>query len=205
MTSRKIAVQLGALALSLSLLGSGPAFCADCPPMHCQLIRAGQIEAIVGDGAGLRVRPGLWSMASLERQFSIFKNMSSGMLTGEFRSKANTVLEYVDDSTSLLKREPTDDYPVRARLLYRARSPYYLEAELTIHDVVDMIATHPQEGNERQVSYNCYMNSPDDTRIHFLAGGEWVRFIPAVHAGPGTSIAPSYIPDSELEVWPQDQ
>jgi len=28
-------------------------------PMHCQLIRAGEIEAIVGDGAGHRVRPGI--------------------------------------------------------------------------------------------------------------------------------------------------
>ncbi|HLA38991.1 MAG TPA: hypothetical protein VJ417_03300, partial [Candidatus Glassbacteria bacterium] len=90
----------------------GPAVAQQpCPPMHCQMIRVGEIEAVVGDGAGHRTRPGLWMMSSIKHQFSIFKNLSSGMLSGEFRSRANTVLEYVDDTTSLLKREPTDDYP----------------------------------------------------------------------------------------------
>jgi hypothetical protein len=187
---------------ALLLWPSGKALSSECPPMHCQLIRAGEIEAIVGDGAGNRVRPGLWSMSSLKHHFSIFKNMSSGMLSGEFRSKENTILEYIDDSTSVLKREPTENYPVRARLLFRARSPYYIDTELTVLDKMDLIAAHPAEGNERQVAYNCYMNSPDDTRIHFLSGGQWERWVPEVHAGPGSSIAPSYIPDSELEIWP---
>ena len=92
-----------------------------CPPMHCQLIRAGEIEAIIGDGAGHRTRPGIWAMSSINHQFSIMKNMSSGMLSGEFRGKANTVLEYINDSTSAIKREPTPDYPTRARLVFRAR------------------------------------------------------------------------------------
>jgi len=207
MTSLKVVERMGDLVLAaiVLLMSSGPVFAQQqpCPPMHCQMIRAGEIEAIVGDGAGHRVRPGLWSMSSIKRQYSIFRNMSSGMLAGDFRSKANTVLEYVNDSTAMLKREPTDDYPVRARLVYRARSPYYLDTELTIHDVVDLIAARPAEGNERQVAYNCYTNSPEDIRINFLSGGQWERFIPAVHAGPGSSIAPAYLKDSELEVWPQ--
>ncbi|MFH1069777.1 MAG: hypothetical protein V1794_09200 [Candidatus Glassbacteria bacterium] len=207
MTGLKAVERLGDLVLAaiVLLMLSGPVFAQQqpCPPMHCQMIRAGEIEAIVGDGAGHRVRPGLWSMSSIKRQFSIFRNMSSGMLAGDFRSKANSVLEYVNDSTSMLKREPTDDYPVRAKLIYRARSPYYLDTEITIHDVVDLIAARPKEGNERQVAYNCYVNSPEDIRINFLSGGQWERFIPAVHGGPGSSIAPSYLKDSELEVWPQ--
>ncbi|MFC1544631.1 hypothetical protein ACFL4X_00550 [Gemmatimonadota bacterium] len=184
--------------------GSDPAV-----PMHCQLIRAGEIEAIVGDGSGLRTRPGLWTMSSIKHHFSIFKNMSSGMLTGEFRGKADTKLEYVDDSTSVLKREPTDDYPVKATMVIRARSPYYLDTELTIRDAIDLstdknlLGENPFLGDERQVSYNCYVNSPDDTRIHFLSGGQWERFIPSVHSGPGSSIAPAYLNDSELEVWPE--
>lgn len=172
-------------------------------PRHCQLIRAGEIEAIVGDGAGHRVRPGIWALSSIHHHFSIFKNLSSGMLTGEFRGKADTVLEYVDDSTSVLKREPTDDYPVKARMVFRARSPYYLDTELTIRDAVDLVAAKPMEGDERQVAINCYVNSPEDIRINFLSGGQWERFIPSVHAGPGSSIAPAYLKDSELEVWPK--
>ncbi len=203
MTGRKTLNQMSLLLLAAAVFCAGPVFPQPCPPMHCQLIRAGEIEAIVGDGAGHRVRPGLWAMSSIQHHFSIFKNLSSGMLTGEFRGKDNTVLEYVDDSTSVLKREPTGDHPVRASLVYRARSPYYLDTELTVCDMIDFIATRPAEGNERQVSYNCYMNSPEDSRIHFLSGGQWERWVPEKHGGPGSSIAPSYLKDSELEVWPQ--
>lgn len=170
---------------------------------HCQFLRAGEIEAIIGDGSGHRTRPGIWAMSSIHHRFSIFKNMSSGMLSGEFRSRGNTFLEYVDDSTCMLTREPTEDYPVKARMLFRARSPYYLDTELTIRDAVDRIAALPQEGSERQVAINCYVNSPEDIRIHFLSAGQWERFIPAVHAGAGSSIAPAYLKDSELEVWPE--
>jgi hypothetical protein len=171
-------------------------------PMHCQLIRAGEIEAIVGDGAGHRVRPGIWALSSIHHQFSIFKNMSSGLLFGEFRGKANTVLEYVDDSTSVLTRESTEDYPTKARLEFRMKSPYYLDTELTMRDTQDRLAGKPYRF--RSVSVNCYANSPEDIRIHYLSEGEWVRFIPSVHAGPGTPIHPSYLPKEELEVRPKD-
>jgi len=169
-------------------------------PRHCQLIRAGEIEAIVGDGAGHRVRPGIWALSSIHHHFSIFKNLSSGMLFGEFRGKPNTVLEYVDDSTSVLTREPTPDYPTMARLVFRMRSPYYLDTELTMRDTEDKLKHVPWDF--RSVSVNCYANSPSDIRIHYLSGGEWVRHIPPVHAAPGTAIAPSYVPPEQLEVWP---
>ena len=170
----------------------------DVQTRHCQFLRAGEIEAIIGDGAGHRTRPGIWAMSSIRHHFSIFKNMSSGMLYGDLRGKANTVLEYVDDSTCVLKREPTDNYPVRVRAQFRAVSPYYLDCELTVNDVVDRIADEPWDF--RSVSVNCYANSPDDIRIHYLSGGEWERYIPPVHGAPGTAIAPSYT--DEIEEWP---
>jgi len=196
-------------ALAVLFLSFGPAASGECPPVHCQLIRAGEIEAIAGDASRYRAHPGIWSLTSKHRNFNIFNNESAGLLAGDLRSKRNTVLEYVDDSTSVLKREPTDDFPVKARMVVRARSPYYLDTELTIRDAVNLetanylLGNNPFLGNERQVAFNCYMNSPEDIRIHFLSGGQWERFIPAVHAGPGSSIAPAYLKDSELEVWPQ--
>ena len=158
----------------------------DAQPRHCQLIRAGEIEAIVGDGAGHRVRPGIWALSSIHHHFSIFKNLSSGMLFGEFRGKSNTVLEYMDDSTSILTREPTADYPTRARLVFRMRSPYYLDTELTMRDTEDKLKSLPADF--RSVSVNCYANSPSDIRIHYLSGGEWERHIPPVHAAPATQL-----------------
>ncbi|HUU29004.1 MAG TPA: hypothetical protein VM123_14440 [archaeon] len=201
MISRIAAMRMSVLALAAVFLNSGPASAQQpCPPMHCQLIRAGEIEAIVGDGAGHRIRPGIWAMSSIDHQFSIFKNLSSGMLTGEFRGKANTKLEYVDDSTSLLKREPTTDYPTRARMYFRMKSPYYLDTELTLSDTEDKLAGKPYDF--RSVSFNCYANSPFDIRIHYLSGGQWERYIPPYHAAPGTAIKPSYLSDDEIEVWP---
>ena len=179
------------------------------PPFHCQLIRAGELEVIAGDASRYRGHPGIWSLTSKHRNFNVFNNESAGLLAGDLRSKRNTVLEYVDDSTSVLKREPTDDYPVKASMVVRARSPYYLDIELTVRDAVDLetvdhlLGNNPFLGNERQVAFNCYVNSPDDTRIHFLSGWQWERWVPAEHAGPGSSIAPVYLKDSELEVWPQ--
>ncbi|MFH1069775.1 MAG: hypothetical protein V1794_09190 [Candidatus Glassbacteria bacterium] len=172
-----------------------------CPPMHCQMIRAGEIEAIVGDGAGHRVRPGIWALSSIHHHFSIFKNMGSGMLAGVFRGKTNTLLEYVDDSTSILKREATEEYPYQARMVFRMRSPYYLDTELTVRDTQDRLAGKPYDFLSQ--SFNCYTNSPSDIRIHYLSGGQWERYIPPFHAAPGTSIKPSYISPEELEVWPK--
>ncbi|MFH1069776.1 MAG: hypothetical protein V1794_09195 [Candidatus Glassbacteria bacterium] len=210
MTSWKAVKRMIALVPAAIVLISGPANAQQArPPMHCQFIHAGEIEAIVGDAARYRGHPGIWSLTSKHRNFNIFNNESAGMITGDLRSKRNTVLEYVDDSTSVLKREPTDAFPVKVRMVVRARSPYYLDTELTVRDSVDLetvkslLGNNPFLGNERQVSYNCYVNSPEDIRINFLSGGKWERFIPSEHGGPGSSIAPAYLKDSELEVWPK--
>lgn len=53
----------------------------------------------------------------------------------------------------------------------------------------------------REVSWCCYINSPEDSRISFLSNGEWFRYISPKH-GTGSNVAPSFIPDDELEVWP---
>ncbi len=45
------------------------------------------------------------------------------------------------------------------------------------------------------------MNSPDDSRLHFLSDGEWYRYISPEH-GVGSNVAPSYLPAAELEVRP---
>lgn len=48
------------------------------------------------------------------------------------------------------------------------------------------------------------MNCPEDPRIHFRSEGEWFRYISPTH-GVGSNIAPAYVPDRELEVWPETQ
>src|SRR4030042_2248122 len=74
------------------------------PPIHCQLIRAGEIEVIAGDASRYRGHPGIWSLTSKRRNFNIFNNESAGLLAADFRNKRNTVLEYADDSPRALKR-----------------------------------------------------------------------------------------------------
>ena len=54
----------------------------------------------------------------------------------------------------------------------------------------------------REVSWCCYMNCPEDSRIHFISEGEWFRYISPQH-GVGSNIAPSYQTERELEVWPE--
>jgi hypothetical protein len=54
----------------------------------------------------------------------------------------------------------------------------------------------------REVTWCCYMNSPEDPRINFLSRGEWFRYVPPAH-GVGSNIAPSYMHDSELEILPK--
>ncbi len=165
---------------------------------HCQFLRVGEIEAVIGDGAGFRTRPGVWSLSSIHRPFNIFKTMGSGLLCGEFRGKPNTRLDYVDDTTCALIHEPTEKRPVYARATYRLVSPYYLDHELTFRDLERYLTL---DWGYRDVVWCCYMNSPDDLRIHFLSKGEWVRYVPPEH-GVKAYIPPSYVPEERLETWP---
>jgi len=167
---------------------------------HCQFLRVGEIEAVIGDGAGFRTRPGVWSLSSIHRPFNIFKTMGSGILCGELRGRSSTVLEYVDDTTCVLKVASDEHRAAQARALFRAVSPYYIDHELTVRDTKDRLAGEPFDF--RSVGYCCYTNSPDDLRIHYLSGGQWVRYAPPEHGAPHSAIAPGYLPEEKLEVWP---
>jgi len=167
---------------------------------HCQLLRAGEIEAIIGDGSRARNHPGIWLLTSEHRPFNVFHNRSAAMLGGGLRNR-NPVLERIDETSCVLKKEATEDDPSVIRAVYRILAPYYLDYEHTIKDTENRI---PQGLSFRSVGWANYTSSPDDLRIHFLSNGEWFRWAPEHHGGPGSSIAPGYIPDEELEVWPED-
>jgi len=170
--------------------------------IHCQLLQAGEIQIIVGDasrnGVGGKQYCGLWSLTSKHRQFNAFGNSYAGLLPGEIRGKS-PVLELLDESTCGLVREADESRPVDVRATYRVSAPYYVDHTLSFCDKRDM---RSRGCDFREVSWCCYMNCPEDSRIHFLSEGEWFRYISPKH-GVGSNIAPSYIPDTELEVWPK--
>ena len=168
---------------------------------HCALLQAGDIQAVVGDasrdGVSGRQYCGLWSLTSRHRPFSAFGNSYAGLLLGEIRGKAPT-LDAVDDKTALLVRSADASYPVDVRAEYRLSAPHYVDHTLTFTDRED--ARKPG-CDFREASWCCYMNCPEDPRLHFLSGGEWRRYISPAH-GVASNIAPAYLPDEELEDWP---
>ena len=169
--------------------------------LHCQMIQAGEIQAIVGDasreGIGGRQYCGLWSLTSQKRQFNAFGNSYAGLLPGEIRGK-EPVLECLDDTTCALTRKANTRYPTDVRAVYTVKAPYYIDHSLTLCDYED----RRNQGGFREVSWCCYMNCPEDPRLHFLSQGEWFRYISPEH-GVGSNIAPAYVPDEDLEVWPE--
>ncbi|MFC1537700.1 hypothetical protein ACFL4P_02610 [Gemmatimonadota bacterium] len=166
---------------------------------HCQLLRAGEIEVIVGDGSRARHHPGIWMMTNIHRPFNIFHNRSAAMLGGGLRGRS-PVLEKIDENSCALVKPATRDDPSEIRAVFRVSPPYYLDYEHTIRDTENRI---PKDMNYRSVAWCNYTNSPEDQRIHFLSNGEWLRHTPEFHGGPGSTIAPSYVADSLLEVWPE--
>ncbi len=170
--------------------------------LHCQMLQAGEIQVIVGDasrdGSGGRQYCGLWSLTSKHRVFNAFGNSYAGLLPGEIRGQA-PVLECVDDTTCALVRKADEHRPVDVRATYQVVEPYYVDHALTFCDRQDVRGAGCMF---REVSWCCYMNSPEDPRIHFLSNGEWFRYISPKH-GVGSNIAPAYVPDDELEVRPQ--
>ena len=91
-----------------------------------------------------------------------------------------------------------ESYPVDVRAQYTVRAPYYIDHTLTFRDRDDVRT----EGCDfREVSWCCYMNCPQDPRLHFLSGGDWHRYISPMH-GVAANIAPGYLPEEELEDWP---
>ena len=170
--------------------------------MHCQLLQAGEIQAIVGDasrdGVGGKQYCGLWSLTSKHRQFNAFGNSYAGLLPGELRGKAPT-LEIVDESAAALWRQADDRYPVEARATYQVVPPYYVDHTLSFRDQKD---ARRAGCDFREVSWCCYTNCPPDPRIHFRSGGEWLRYISPQH-GKASNIAPAYVSEDELEIWPE--
>ena len=168
---------------------------------HCTLMQAGDIQVVVGDasrdGHGGTQYCGVWSLTSIHRCFNAFGNSFAGLLPGEVRGNAPT-LEIIDDHHCALSRQADAGRPVDVRATYAVKAPYFIDHTLTFADQQDR---RPAGCDSREVSWCCYMNCPDDLRLHFLANGDWHRYISPTH-GVGSSIAPSYVPDDQLEVWP---
>jgi len=169
---------------------------------HCELMQAGEIQVIVGDasrdGVGGPQYCGLWSLTSKRRVFNAFGNSYAGLIPGAIRGKAPR-LEARGERLCALVREADDDYPVDACATYEVGAPHYVDHVLTLTDRADV---RGQGCDFREVSWCCYMNCPEDLRLNFLSGGEWLRYISPKH-GVGSNIAPSYVPDDALEVWPE--
>jgi hypothetical protein len=167
---------------------------------HCTLFQTEDIQVIVGDasrnGFGGQQYCGLWSLTSKHRQFNAFGNSYAGLLPGEIRGKG-PVLELVNETSCALVRAADDERPVDVRAEYMVRSPNYVDHTLTFTDREDV-----RNGRDfREVSWCCYMNCPEDSRLNFISNGQWQRYASPSH-GTGSSLAPSYVPDHALEVWP---
>jgi len=172
---------------------------------HCQMIQAGEIQAIVGDasrnGVGGTQYAGLWSLTSVHRQFNAFGNSYAGLLPGEIRGKSPR-LEVINATTCVLVKPATKADPTDVRATYQVRAPYYVDHTLRFTDRANRLGNRIHPGADfREVSWCCYMNCPDDPRIHFLSGGRWYRYISPVH-GVGSNIAPSYVSGQDLEIFP---
>lgn len=174
---------------------------------NCHMIQAGDLQAIVGDdsrnGVGGRQYSGLWSLTSKHRVFNCFGNSYAGLLAGDLRGKGPHV-EVVDEHTVALVRPLSETNKTYSRGVYHITGPHYIDHSLTISDQTQsMTKLHAGPGKAyREVSWCCYMNSPQDPRITFRSRGEWFSYISPKH-GFGSNIAPSYVPDEELEILPK--
>ncbi len=172
---------------------------------NCAMIQAGQIQAIVGDwtrnGVGGQQYCGLWSLTSAHRGFNAFGNSCAGLIPGELRGWAPRLVD-VDERTIALIREANEARPTCVRATYKIKAPYYVDHALKLVDQADL-REGAGESSFREVSWCCYMNCPEDSRLHFLSDGEWVSYISPVH-GEASRIAPTYVPADELEVWSEE-
>jgi hypothetical protein len=174
---------------------------------NCHMIQAGEVQTIIGDasraGVGGAQYAGVWSLTSIHRPFNAFGNSYAGLLPSEVRGKAPT-LEVVDANTVVLRRRADDKHPSHCEARYQIKAPYYIDHQLTIDDQKP-IAPFDGPGNYREIAWCNYMNSPQDPHLYFLSDGKWFRYMSPRH-GVGSNIAPSYVPDPELEALPpQDE
>lgn len=168
---------------------------------HCEMIQAGEIQAVIGDasrdGVGGRQYCGVWSLASKRRPFNAFGNSYAGLIPGEIRGKA-PALGVVDESACVLTRAADEECPTDVRAEYRVVAPHYIDHRLVFTDRRDV----RREGCDfREVTWCSYMNCPEDPRLHFRSGGDWTAYLSPRH-GVGSNLAPAYIADSALERWP---
>jgi hypothetical protein len=143
---------------------------------------------------------GLWSLTSKQRQFNCYGNSYAGLIPGELRGKTVTV-EPIDDTAVALVHRADDAYASDGRAVYRLVSPNCIEHTLTIRDARPFMSTL----GYREVSWCSYINSPEDPTLHFRSGGQWVSYLSPEH-GVGSRLAPSYVPEDQLEPMPpQDE
>lgn len=165
------------------------------------MIQADEIQAIIGNasrnGVGGQKYCGLWSLTSKHWAFNAFGNSYAGLIPGEIRGRT-PVLNMVTDRTCVLLRNADELYPVDVCAEYSVSDPFYIDHTLSFVDKKDM----RRKGCDfREVSWCCYMNCPDDPRLHFISQGEWHQYISPSH-GVASNIAPAYMPDGGLEDWP---
>jgi len=169
--------------------------------MHCAMIQAGDLQAIIGDtardGIGGRQYCGVWSLTSKHRPFNAFGNSYAGLIPTDLRGR-ELALEQPDENTVVLTHSASPTYPCEARAVYRLTPPYYIDHELRIRDLHDLRL--PGCGF-REVAWCSYMNCPEDPQLRFLSDGQWMSYLSPRH-GYGSQIAPGYVPDSDLEVFP---
>lgn len=168
---------------------------------HCALIQTEELQAIVGDasrlGYGGQQYCGLWSLSSPHSNFNAFGQGRAGLIPSDLRRKA-PILEQVDEQSVRLIHSADKDWPVEASALHTLEAPYSIRHRLSITDHED---TRKEGCLFREVGACCYMNGPEDPRLHFLSGGDWSSYISPRH-GVGASIVPSYITSEALEQWP---
>lgn len=169
--------------------------------LHCQMLQAGEIQAIIGDaardGLGGQQYCGVWSLTSKHWPFNAFGNSYAGLIPGVIRGQS-PVLEMMSEARCRLTKAATEQSPVEVQADYEVAAPYYVDHTLTVRDHRDM---RGKGCDFREFSWCSYMNSPNDLRLHFLSGGAWHRYISPQH-GVGSNIAPGYITDDALEIWP---
>ncbi len=165
-------------------------------------MQADEIQVVVGDasrdGVGGAQYCGLWSLTSKKRVFNAFGNSYAGLIPGLIRRRGPR-LEARSETSCVLVREADENYPVEVSATYEVANPYYVDHTLQFTDQRDV---RRGDCDFREVSWCSYMNCPTDRRINFLSQGRWFRYISPEH-GVGSNIAPAYIPDEELEAWPQ--
>ena len=170
--------------------------------LHCQLIQAGDIQAVIGDasrdGMGGTQYCGVWSLTSKHRAFNAFGNSYAGLLPGPLRGRAPT-LAVIDDNTVALSRQADGTRASETRATYRIAPPNIIDHTLEFRDCADLRGAGC---DFREVSWCSYMNSPEDIRLHFLSGGDWRSYNSPEH-GVASNIAPAYLTEDELERWPE--